>query len=238
MTDKSNVNTGIVETQYNEEIPWKISDVVFTYVLVFALSILSVGFLIYSGIDTSSALFPAIVQIFLSAFTISIIYLIVTKKYQVSFQKTFGLNVKKFPSYFTQGIAVAFFIVIGTTLVSYAFTELFGAGRENPYSDIPAEKLRVISLLAVFIAPVVEEIFFRGFMQPALTKSLGVFGGIFITALIFGLSHTQYFDYGIALVAVTVIGLILGVTRHYTNSVVPGIFAHLLNNLFAAMNLM
>jgi len=41
---------------------------------------------------------------------------------------------------------------------------------------MPAEKLRIISLLAVFIAPVVEEIFFRGFMQPALVKNLGMFG--------------------------------------------------------------
>ena len=74
-------------------------------------------------------------------------------------------------------------------------------------------------------------------MQPALVNSLGTFGGIVVTAIIFGLSHSQYIDYSTALAAVTVIGIVLGTTRQITGSVVPGIFAHLLNNFFAAMKL-
>ena len=124
-----------------------------------------------------------------------------------------------------------------TTLISFAFAELWGVHKQNPYVNLPVEKLRIISLLAIFIAPVVEEIFFRGFMQPALIKTAGPFGGILITALIFGISHSQYLNYSVALVAVIAIGIILGVTRYYTNSVMPGIFAHLLNNLFAALSL-
>ena len=74
-------------------------------------------------------------------------------------------------------------------------------------------------------------------MQPAMTKTFGVFGGIFLTALVFGLSHGQYLDYSVALIAVTTIGLILGVSRQVTGSIVPGIIAHLLNNFFAALSL-
>lgn len=238
MQDKENVTVGVIETIENaKNVPWKISDVVFTYVLIFALSIMAIGLIILSGIDADNSIFPAILQIILSAITVSVIYFIVTKKYNYSFIEAFGFYFNKTPKYLGQGIFVAFVLVISTTLVSYTFTQLLGIERQNPYINISEEKLRIISVLAIFIAPVVEEIFFRGFMQPAIIKSIGTFGGIFITALIFGLSHSQYLDYSTALVAVTVIGLILGITRYYTGSVMPGIFAHLLNNLFAALSL-
>ncbi|OGI03145.1 MAG: hypothetical protein A2Y25_08290 [Candidatus Melainabacteria bacterium GWF2_37_15] len=83
-----------------------------------------------------------------------------------------------------------------------------------------------------------EEIFFRGFMQPAISKLAGPFFGILITALIFGISHTQYLDYSTAIFSVTAIGLILGITKYKTGSVMPGIFAHFFNNLLAVVFIM
>ena len=100
------------------------------------------------------------------------------------------------------------------------------------------DKLRAVVFLAVFIAPFIEEIFFRGFMQSALIKTFGAMPGILLTALIFGVSHTQYFDYNSALFAVTAIGLILGITKYYTGSVIPGMFAHLFNNLIASLSIL
>lgn len=237
MVENENVDYTIANIQSEQHVPWKISDVIFTYILIFALSVAAIGILLITGIDANESLFPAILQILLSFITLSVIYTIVTKKYNIPFLEAFGISSKKMPAFFIQGITVSFILVISTSLVSYFFTEIIGIHRENPYVNIPEEKLRMISIMAVFIAPVIEEIFFRGFMQPALVKSFGVFGGIFLTALIFGLSHAQYLDYSTALVAVIVIGLVLGTTRHYTNSVVPGIIAHLLNNLFAALSL-
>jgi membrane protease YdiL (CAAX protease family) len=52
-------------------------------------------------------------------------------------------------------------------------------------------------LMAVFgitIAPVCEELVFRGFLQPLLVRSLGVIAGILAAALPFGLLH--YREYG------------------------------------------
>lgn len=221
----------------NNPVPWKIIDVVFVYVLILAMSVLAVGLLIISGIDNTNGVFPGILQLILSATMLLAIYLIVSKKYKTSFLNAFGLSSSRMPKSLVQGIGVAFILVICTTLVSYGFSLLNHAPEQSPYNQMPQEKLRIISLLAIFVAPVVEEIFFRGFMQPALIKSIGIFGGIFATALIFGLSHAQYLDYNVALVAVTVIGLVLGMTRYYTGSVMPGMVAHLLNNFFAALSL-
>ena len=221
----------------NIPVPWRIADVVFVYVLIIAMSILAVGLLLISGIDTTNGIFPGILQLILSATMLLSIYLIVSKKYKISFLDAFGISSGRMPRSVVQGIGVAFLLVISTTLVSYGFSLFNHAPEHNPYSNMPQEKLRIISLLAIFVAPVVEEIFFRGFMQPALIKSIGTYAGIFATALIFGLSHAQYLDYNVALVAVTVIGLVLGTTRYYTGSVMPGIVAHLLNNFFAALSL-
>ncbi|EKE02321.1 MAG: abortive infection protein [uncultured bacterium] len=224
--------------KHEECAPWKISDVLFTYVFIFALSIFAVGILLISNIDTETSLFPALLQLVISVATISVIYLIVTKKYEIPFLDAFGISLKGIPHAFILGLIVAIILILSTSMISYAFSAFTDVQRQNPYTNVPEEKLRIISIMAVFLAPIVEEIFFRGFMQPALVKVLGLFGGISITALIFGFSHAQYLGYSTALVAVTVIGLILGITRHHTGSVMPGIFAHLFNNLLAAISLL
>ncbi|OGI16765.1 MAG: hypothetical protein A2287_01070 [Candidatus Melainabacteria bacterium RIFOXYA12_FULL_32_12] len=224
--------------KHEERAPWKISDVLFTYVFIFALSIFAVGILLITNIDTQTSLFPALLQVIISVATISVIYLIVTKKYNIHFFDAFGISIQKIPNALTTGIVVSIILILSTTIISYAFSEFAEVQKQNPYGNVPMEKLRIISIMAVFIAPIIEEIFFRGFMQPALVKVLGVFGGIFVTAMIFGFSHAQYLGYSTALVAVITIGLILGITRHQTGSVMPGIFAHLFNNLLAAISLL
>jgi membrane protease YdiL (CAAX protease family) len=237
MTEKEDFDSSMIPEQSNPQVPWKVSDVIFTYFLIFALSLVSIGILLTSGINTDTSLFPAILQIVLSGITVTTIFVIIKNKYKTSFRDSMGIWPAKFPNFIFTGIFVSFLLVISTSLVSFSFSELGSGHEQNPYVNPPQEKLRILSLLAVFIAPAVEEIFFRGFMQPALIKNLGAFGGILLTALIFGFSHSQYFNYSVALIAVIVIGLILGTTRYYTNSVIPGMVAHLLNNLFAAMSL-
>lgn len=234
---EENFSSDLISVKNDSQVPWKISDVIFAYVFIFAFLIFATGILFLFNVDVNTSLFPAILQIILSFTTLSMIYLIVTQKYHISFLKAFGISVNKIPTHFIQGVMISFILILSTTLVSYMFLQFAGIPKQNPYVNVPAEKLRMISFLAVFLAPFVEELFFRGFMQPTLVKSLGAFGGIFVTALIFGFSHAQYFDYSVALAAVTVIGLVLGVTRYYTGSIMPGIFAHLLNNLFAALSM-
>jgi len=234
---KLNLNVFSARDIEKENVPWKISDVLFTYVFVFALSLIAVGILFLTRIDADTSLFQAIFQIIISFATVGIIYVIISKKYEVPFFQALGISAKDTPGYLWKGILVTLILIISTSVVSVVFAQFVGVPKQNPYGNLPEDKLRMLSVLAVLVAPFVEETFFRGFMQPALIKNLGAFGGILITALIFGISHTQYLAYSPDLVAVTVIGLILGITRYQTGSIMPGIFAHLLNNLAAAMSL-
>ena len=238
MSGKNKLGLNILNSRLDEHVPWTIADVIYAYVLVFVVSLIFIGIFLYASLDTNVGVFTALLQLAVSFSTIGIVYAIVTIKYQGPFKEAFGIYFHKTPYFFKQGVLAAIAILLCTTLLSFMFSQFGGAAKQSPYMSMPEDKIKAIIFLAIFIAPIIEEIFFRGFMQPALVKTLGAFPGIVITALIFGFSHTQYFNYDAALVAVTTIGLILGITKYYTGSVIPGIFAHLFNNLLAAISLL
>ncbi len=234
---KNNIQAHHLETRHDEYVPWGIIDVLFSYMFIFALSIIFAGLMFQAGLDFNMNYFVVVLQILLSLSTLAIVYLIVTKKYNISFSEAFGLSMDKIPSSISLGIFVTALIIISTTFISVMFSEMTGDAPANPYKSMPEERFKWITILAIFFAPVVEEIFFRGFMQPAISKITGPFLGILVTAIIFGVSHTQYLDYNTAIFSVTAIGLILGITKYRTGSVMPGIFAHFFNNLLAVIYL-
>lgn len=222
-----------ITTSQEDYVPWNLLDVFFCYVLIFGLSIIFAGTLLLAGADVNMNLFVIVMQLLLSFSTLGIVYLIITKKYKTSFNEALGLSLKNIRTSLSLGIIITASIIITTSFISLIFSEFAAAPEQNPYMEMSQERLKLITILAIFIAPIVEEIFFRGFMQPAISKLTGPFLGIVITALIFAVSHTQYLEYSTALYSVTAIGIILGVTRYKTGSVMPGIFAHFFNNLLA-----
>lgn len=238
MSEKNKSGLNVLHQKLDEHVPWKLLDVIYTYILIFVISFIFIGILLYASLDINIGLFTALLQLSISFISLLIVYSIVSIKYQVPFKDAFGIHFHKTPFFLKQGIIAAIAIVLSTSLISFIFSGFNETARQNPYSYMPEDKIRAIIFLAIFIAPIVEEIFFRGFMQPALIRTLGPFSGILLTAMIFGISHTQYFGNYVAIVSVTTIGLILGVTKYYTGSVMPGIFAHLFNNLLAAISLL
>src|SRR6185312_8315845 len=62
---------------------------------------------------------------------------------------------------------------------------------ETPFEKLLADPASRIAnaVMGVTVAPVVEEILFRGFLQPVLIGSAGVLPGILITSAIFGALH-------------------------------------------------
>ncbi len=223
------------EINQESDVPWGISDVVFVYFCIFILSIIFVGTMLYANLDINRNIYSVVFQTLLSMSILVLVYAIVTKKYNIPFKDAFGISTSKMPGFVNRGILVTAIIIVTTTLIGLIFSQFLGVENQNPYMDMPQERFKWFTILAIFFAPIVEEIFFRGFMQPAIIKKTGVFWGILITALIFGISHTQYLDFGAAMVSVTAIGLILGITRHKTGSVMPGVFAHFFNNLLAVV---
>lgn len=89
-----------------------------------------------------------------------------------------------------------------------------------------------IGLATVVAAPLFEEALFRGFLFSGLSRSkLGVAGTIIVTAALWAVIHAQYDAYQIA--QIFILGLLLGVARHRTNSLVVPFLIHAANNLAA-----
>lgn len=71
--------------------------------------------------------------------------------------------------------------------------------------------------VVVFVAPLLEEVLFRGFLLPGLAAGrLGAVGAIAVTAVLFALVHTQYDPFDMS--AVLALGLLLGAARWFSGS--------------------
>ncbi len=89
-------------------------------------------------------------------------------------------------------------------------------------------------LVAVVVAPICEEVFFRGYLFGGLLRGMNVWLATLTSALIFMVVHG---DVGSA-VPLLVIGLVLPVLRWRTGSLWPGVALHTLNNLIAALTVL
>jgi membrane protease YdiL (CAAX protease family) len=88
-----------------------------------------------------------------------------------------------------------------------------------------------LSLFGTTFAPLMEELFFRGFLYPVLVRRLGTAIGIILTSVSFGLLHAAQLGraWGPVLV-VSLVGLALTITRAITKSVAPGFLMHVAYN--------
>ena len=90
------------------------------------------------------------------------------------------------------------------------------------------QSIYLMAILAVIMAPIVEETVFRGFLYPVFARSLGVPGGIALTGILFGLMHAQQLWGGWAqIVLLVIVGVIFTTARARTASVIPCYLLHL-----------
>jgi len=94
----------------------------------------------------------------------------------------------------------------------------------------PAEAW-ALGILSVTLAPLMEELFFRGFLYPVLARDLGLPFAILLTALSFAALHGAQlmFSWGPVLV-IFLVGLVLTMVRAKTNSVAAGVLIHMAYN--------
>jgi len=79
------------------------------------------------------------------------------------------------------------------------------------------------------VAPVVEEIFFRGFLFQGFRQQYGWMPAVFISSAIFGAVHLD----PVALIPTFVLGCVLAYVYHRSNSVWPGMIFHAAINSFS-----
>jgi membrane protease YdiL (CAAX protease family) len=86
--------------------------------------------------------------------------------------------------------------------------------------------LVLMVVMAVIVAPVCEEVVFRGYLYPVLKKFSGMWIGLLVSALIFSAAHGSF----VALLPLFIFGVVLAFLYEWTGSIWAPIAAHLLFN--------
>jgi len=148
--------------------------------------------------------------------------LLVEGKYQVPFWRSIRWN---WPRGAWKLLALGAVMLFALSLLQ----SLLPMPKDTPFEhlfDRPRDAY-LLSLIAVSIGPLMEELFFRGFMYPVLARRMGAFWGIVLTALPFGLIHLPQYGWawGAALV-IFLVGVVCGIVRAITRSVGASFLVH------------
>jgi uncharacterized protein len=108
------------------------------------------------------------------------------------------------------GYLVAIPLVIGISLVNQVIWQ--GKGGSNPILPLALQgndlwSFLIFAATASIAAPIFEEIIFRGFLLPSLTRYLPVWGAIAASSLLFAIAHLSLSE----VLPLTVLGMVLGV---------------------------
>ncbi len=168
-----------------------------------------------AGDSISSQLYGSIfAQVF--AYVFVIYFLFLKKGYRLHYAKNNWLNKPSIP---LLAMALSFFI-------SFALTPFLNSLPEN--TDVTAyfEELSKFPLLAIVavivIAPVFEEIIFRGIILNGLLKKYSPAVAIGVSSLLFGAFHLNLQQFVVA----SIIGVFCGLIYYWTNSIYYSIFFH------------
>ncbi len=132
------------------------------------------------------------------------------------------------------GVGVGFVTLVVASRVNAALLSLFpdqGGGTGLFVTASPSHAYAfVFGAVACFGAPVVEELFFRGLVQPVLTRRLGTAPAIAMQAMLFGAAHFQlgmtFNQAAVRCGTVMVFGVFAGYLRARTGRLGAGMAAH------------
>jgi membrane protease YdiL (CAAX protease family) len=161
---------------------------------------------------------------------------------------TIGQGMYKPWMFFISGSGLAIFVALGSSRVKNADK----APIEELFKDPHAAML--LMAMAVFIAPLVEETVFRGYLYPLFASKLsklagklgvdsaravrfGTSSGILITGFLFGMMHGSQLGWNLGLVGMlTFVGIIFTFARAATGTVLASFLMHLGYNSLIAVS--
>lgn len=119
--------------------------------------------------------------------------------------------------------------LVATVVNIIASGSLEQVAEKNPFLNLPTGTLGIVLnyLWMVLVAPVFEEVLFRGGLLGTLKKH-GNWFAVIVSALLFGLAHVNISQ----MLYATALGIMLGIMYVRAGSVVPCIITHICINFF------
>ncbi len=175
-------------------------------------------------------LYLVMLQLASYLFVIGFMALLAWNRHQVSLPQAISWNA---PSGRQAGYAVCGGIVLA--LVSDAGNVVLGPWipKSLPITELFKDRPSAFLLagFGILVAPLMEEMFFRGFLYPALARFTGVLPSIVLTATLFALLHGAQLSFSWApLLLIFIVGVTLTAVRARTRSVALCVVVHMTYN--------
>ncbi len=214
---------------------WGLRDAVVGFVVAFVLSVIGAGIVLAAGgwdrADDAPMWATTVMQVPLWLGLAGSVVVAVRRRGSGSLRTDVGFELR--PSDVPLGVVLG---VAAQFVLSYALMWPVLKLLDRSFDDYsePARELAdkaqasstagvvLFVVLAVVMAPLVEELFYRGLVHRSAVRLLGVPGGVALTALVFGVSHGQ----ALQLVPLVGFGVVLGVLTQRTGRLGPGIITH------------
>jgi len=175
------------------------------------------------------AKYPGLVvvsQLLAYVVVLGFMYLLVVRESGQNFWKSVRWN---FPRNWRAYLFAGVLLSIGLQL----FAHLLPIPKNLPMDQFfqTTNEAYLLSIFGVTFAPLLEELFFRGFLYPVLARRTGMAVGVLLTAVAFALLHGAQlsFSWGPVLV-IFIVGLVLSLVRALTKSVAAGLLIHIAYN--------
>ncbi len=160
-------------------------------------------------------------------------------KHSIFKKDYFQFNIYPIKDSISQGFKGCLMIMPFVLLVSLVMNLLVdNQNGSNPLLEIVLNNGNYISfillfLTTTFLAPLFEEVIFRGVLLPILSREFGIIVGIFISAFIFALAHLSLSE----IPPLFILGVGLGITRLVSGRLSSSVIMHSLWNGMTFLNL-
>jgi membrane protease YdiL (CAAX protease family) len=124
-----------------------------------------------------------------------------------------------------------FLILLGITLaISVSvISSRFPSKEASPLEKLLSSNraMYAFAILGVAVAPLLEEVVFRGFLFKVLSDIGGAVIAVLVTAISFGAVHAlQLWGNWVGVLLIFVVGFVLSFVRHRSNSLIPSFIIH------------
>lgn len=228
----------------SDRVPWTVSDIlkgiglVILGIIVISFAAAGVAAAIAGGFDDIEDDPAALAALFAFSIPLEIVFVLVALrftvwKYGLSLA-SLGLKRPERGRYlFTVGLL---FGALAIVYVYFGILALFGV---DPEADLPDEAFEhlgpiiVVGVLSLGFAPLMEEVFFRGFVFPGLQRRWGFLLAALGSGFLFGIAHLGNPGTFYVVPPITLVGAWFAWGYAYSGSLYPPIAAHFFFNLIS-----
>lgn len=223
-------------TSLRAAVPWKLWPGLAFLPIPFILNGL-MTYMMRQGEEVSVGAATLLASLILYSSTLAFAFIAVSR-YGNTFGEI-GLHSRNLPASLGLGFlggSLSFWLSVASALMSIGiFSSLESIERwlqgffDVNVKDVTGIDMLIAGIIIVIAAPVCEEIFFRGYLYPAMRNNMGLWGAVFLNGFLFSAVHFSVFG----LLGRTVAGVIFCLLYEYNDNLWSPITAHAINNFVA-----